>query len=94
MSTSILRRILPLEDSPEFVAEFAALAAETTVCAVCGLGRMGHGPESYWLGREHHDYDPIPATPDMEARARRLTGDAYRARCAQSLCGAYCQSTH
>lgn len=54
--------------------------AAGSVCAVCGLKRMGHAPETEWLGYSRHDWSPVPATPDMIARANELTVTAYRLR--------------
>lgn len=93
---SILHEVKPLEDSPEFVAAFGAVVsdAQGKVCVVCGLERMGHGPESSWLGYASHEWQGMSADAAMIERAAQLSRDAYRARCAQNLCGAYCVSTH
>lgn len=80
--TSILRPLRPLEDLPGFADAFAAAVAEAAghVCTVCGLERMGHAPESRWLGFERHAWDPRPATAAELEQARELTGRAYAAR--------------
>jgi len=50
------------------------------VCKVCGLGGVGHGPESKSLGYERHTFDGIPATPAMLERAEELSREALRLR--------------
>jgi len=81
MSTT-LKRVLPLESSPDFVRAFSNVVAEAhgKVCSICGLERMGHDPESKWLGYEEHSWDGIVATPEQMKNADRLTSEAYRAR--------------
>ena len=69
-------------------------ASAGTVCAVCGLERLGHSVESSWLGIPAHDYAPRAASAADRDHARQLTRQAYAARCERGLCGAYCQSTH
>lgn len=79
---SILKPLLPLEETPGFADAFARAVADTrnTVCEVCGLGNMGHAPESEWLGFEPHRYAPIRADRAMLDTAERLTSEAYRRR--------------
>jgi hypothetical protein len=57
---------------------FQAVAGK--VCTVCGLGGVGHAPQSEWLGYAAHKFDGVPATPDQLAHADTLTIAAYRAR--------------
>lgn len=82
MSTSILKKVLPLEETPGFPEAFAKAVYDhrNTVCSVCGLNKFGHGPESEWLGFESHRYESIPADKDMLDNAERLTTQAYRNR--------------
>ena len=82
LTPDILKPVTAFQDQPQFVKAFSELvsASAGTVCAVCGLEQMGHGPESSWLGFERHPWQPIPADPDMIENARRLTGKAYRMR--------------
>lgn len=56
---------------------FTALRGK--VCSVCGLGGVGHSPETQWLGNEPHPFEGITATPEQLAHADKLTTDAYRA---------------
>lgn len=72
----------PMHETPGFAEEFAAIVAGAAreVCAVCGLQILGHGPESQWLGHARHAWQPRPATAQDVDTARRLTGEAYRAR--------------
>ena len=79
---TILRPILPLHDLADFPDAFARVVADSTdrVCRVCGLERMGHAPESGWLGHDPHPWTGVPATPEQVARARELTREAYAAR--------------
>lgn len=78
----ILRSIEPLHADPHFVRAFAAVVTrnEGKVCAVCGLGVMGHAPESKWLGYDRHDWAPRAASASDLARAKELTRAAYRSR--------------
>jgi hypothetical protein len=80
MSPTIGRTVRSLAETPGFPEAFARAVsdAQGKVCAVCGLERMGHAPESSWLGYAAHSWDSIPATPDMIERAGRLTSLAYR----------------
>lgn len=96
MTHTVLRKVGSLSDSPEFVNAFAQVlaAADGKVCQVCGLERMGHGPQSSWLGYDKHDWQGVDADSATLERADSLSRDAYRARCEQNLCGAYCQTTH
>lgn len=82
LTPDILKPITPLQDQPQFVEAFSALVSASVgkVCAVCGLERMGHAPESSWLGFERHEWQPVPADSAMVENARRLTGEAYRMR--------------
>lgn len=93
---SSLRPILPVHSNDDLLTELARVVAdyEETVCDICGLQVMGHGPESIWLGYVGHAYMAVPATADVVQRAGELTLIAYRKRCAKNLCGAYCQTTH
>ncbi len=77
-----LRLVRSIEDTPGMPAAIAAVvtASAGKVCAVCGLERMGHGPESEWLGYDRHPWDGVPATPEMIERAAALTSEAYRRR--------------
>lgn len=59
---------------------FARLATERTVCEMCGLARMGHGPESRWLGWPKHGFAPIAADDAMLASAAAMTRLAYSFR--------------
>lgn len=74
--------IVSLQDQPEFVKAFSRTVFRSAgkVCKVCGLERMGHAPESRWLGHDPHEWNPIAATDDMLARARALTATAYANR--------------
>lgn len=88
----MLKPLTPLSDNPEFVAAFSAVVSQSAnmVCAVCGLGRMGHGPELVWLGYKPHVWEGTPATADMLKRADELTSAAYaanRANGTHSYCG-------
>lgn len=56
----------------------AFTATRGTVCNVCGLGGVGHGPESGWLGFERHAYTPIQATPEQTKLADQLSSQAYK----------------
>lgn len=92
MST-ITHPLLPLPEHPGMADAISSVVAKSSglICVTCGLERMGHGPESSWLGYEAHEWQGVPG--DAEA-AEALSRKAYRARCARNLCGAYCQSTH
>jgi hypothetical protein len=96
MTHTILRKVEPLSESPDFVNAFAQVLsdADGMVCQVCGLERLGHGPQSSWLGYARHEWTGVSADADTLKRADTLSRDAYRARCAQNLCGTYCQTTH
>lgn len=78
----ILKPIVALDEQPgmpEAIARVVA-AASGYVCGVCGLQRMGHTPETAWLGNMPHEWSPVPATDTMIEHARELTACAYRAR--------------
>lgn len=77
-----LQRVKSLEDQPDFVSAFAQCVANSQgkVCLVCGLERMGHSPQSSWLGYERHDWQPVDATDDELNNARALTRLAYAKR--------------
>lgn len=82
-----LRPVLALQDQPGFVDAFTRVVAQSAgyVCAVCGLQRMGHAPESEWLGYASHEWTPRAASAADLARADELTSAAYRNR--PSRCG-------
>ena len=82
MLHSILRPVIALQDQPQFVEAFSRIVGDSAgkVCVVCGLERMGHGPESRWLGYAAHGWDGIPTDTDGIANARKLTALAYRSR--------------
>ena len=77
-----LKTITSIEDTPGMPDAIANVVARSagSVCAACGLGQMGHTPESQWLGYERHAWDATPATSAMLKRADELTSAAYRAR--------------
>lgn len=79
---SILKPVVSLQDQPEFVESFARIVSESVgmVCGVCGLERMGHAPESSWLGYERHPWSGVEADSAMLERAGALTVEAYRRR--------------
>ena len=79
---STLKKVTPLSDNPEFVKAFTSIVADTNgkVCSVCGLGAMGHGPESQWLGYIGHSWDGVQATTEQLLRAEQLTVEAYANR--------------
>ena len=79
---NILTPLTSIEDTPGMPGAIANVVARSagSVCAVCGLGRTGHAPESQWLGYERHGWNATPATPAMLKRANELTSAAYRAR--------------
>lgn len=91
-----MQLLRPLHEDQGFVNAFARHLDKhkNTVCSVCGLEVLGHGPESSWLGYEAHGYAPVSATPEQVQQARDLTSKAYRQRCLQELRGSYCISTH
>lgn len=62
-------------------------AIEGQVCNVCGLGGVGHAPESRWLGYERHVFAGRPATRAELQRARELTSIAYSKRDSDIHCG-------
>ena len=78
----MLQPVLPLESSPEFVEYFARAVADSLgmVCSVCGLERIGHAPESRWLGFDVHPWHGVETDNAGIAFARELTLIAYRAR--------------
>lgn len=76
----MLRSVLPLSANKDFVQTFSRFATEQTICAVCGLEKMGHAPESKWLGHDQHSYAAKPATEQDIKRARELTTLAYSQR--------------
>ena len=77
-----LKPLTPFSEQPGMPEAIGAVVASSAghVCAVCGLERMGHAPETEWLGNAPHAWAPTPATPAMLDRARELTTAAYRAR--------------
>lgn len=83
----ISHKVRPLSDSQGFVEAFARTIQQSAghVCEVCGLERMGHAPESEWLGYTEHPWQPVPADRAMLDRAQKLTHDAYRARATASV---------
>lgn len=88
----MLIELKPLSDNPEFVAAFSAVVSQSAnmVCAVCGLGRMGHAPESAWLGYDKHEWQGTSADSAALERAGRLTSAAYaanRANGTHTYCG-------
>jgi len=74
--------IHPTTPPPAFVDAFADVVARSAgqVCAVCALQRMGHGPESSWLGYAPHEWRGVDTDAAGIARARELTVTAYRIR--------------
>lgn len=90
-----LHKVTPLSDNPEFVEAFSSVVRDSLghVCEVCGLERMGHAPESEWLGYERHAWAPVPADDAAIRRARDLTVAAYRARnaCGHQFAGPACK---
>lgn len=70
------------------------------VCRVCGLGGVGHGPESIWLGHDPHTFVGIAATAESPAQADKLTLLAYQKRretgthsiCGHNYAGKQCQN--
>lgn len=78
----MLKNMTPLEDQPGMSEAIGQVIGESTgqVCYVCGLGRLGHAPESSWLGYDPHPWSPIRVTRDGVERARYLTHLAYRMR--------------
>lgn len=82
MSGSILKEVRPMSADADFRNGFARVVADSAgkVCSVCGLGNMGHAPESRWLGYERHEWDGVPATREDLDRADKLTTQAYRQR--------------
>jgi hypothetical protein len=77
-----LRLLVPLHEQPGMADAIANVIANGRgkVCSVCGLGQMGHGPQSGWLGFERHPWDAVPADDAALKRADELTVAAYRAR--------------
>lgn len=77
-----LGRVIALEESPEFVQAFSSVVAESAgkVCQTCGLERMGHAPESQWLGFDPHAWEGVETDASGIARARELTNRAYSLR--------------
>lgn len=51
-----MKPLLSIPNTPGMPEAIAAVVAESRnkVCALCGLGQMGHAPESSWLGFEKH----------------------------------------
>ena len=82
MEHSILKPFISLQDQPQFVEAFAAIVSESAgkVCAVCGLERMGHAPESRWLGYSTHGWRGVSTDADGITNARKLTTLAYQSR--------------
>lgn len=76
----MLTEVRPLHEDKELVKLMVKHVADhaNTVCEVCGLGVMGHGPESQWLGYEKHDYTPIAADQEAIENSHRLTSKAYK----------------
>ena len=86
MVNSILKPVIALQDRPQFVEAFSRIVSESfgMVCKVCGLERMGHAPESRWLGYAAHGWDGTPTDADGIANARKLTTLAYQSRDSES----------
>ena len=84
----MLTHLVPSLHELDAIAGVIAASAGT-VCAVCGLERLGHGVESAWLDFPAHEYAPrVVNAADMDP-----TRQADAARCGLNLCGAYCQET-
>ena len=79
---STLKKVTPLSDNPAFVTAFTNIVADSNgkVCSVCGLGAMGHGPESQWLGYIGHSWYGVPATTEQLLNADKLSHEAYSNR--------------
>lgn len=79
-SIPTLKRVQPIEDQPELVEAMAKYVDRNraTVCKVCGLQVMGHGPESAWLGYDRHDYEATPASQRQIDYAAAKSSRAYR----------------
>lgn len=71
-----------MSDNPAFAAAFVKVVADGrySICEICGLGQLGHTPESSWLGYEPHPWQPVAATAAQLVRSGELTVEAYRAR--------------
>ena len=78
----ILQEVKSIEEQPELVEMMASYVDRNsqTVCAVCGLQVLGHGPESEWLGYSKHDYTPKQATEVEVKYASAKSSRAYRSR--------------
>lgn len=75
-----LHQVLSIEEQPgmvELMSNYVARNAET-VCGVCGLQVVGHGPESQALGHEYHQYSALAADKETVERAHQLTHEAYQ----------------
>ena len=73
----MLTRLAPLHEHPATVEAIAGVIAASagTVCAVCGLERMGHGVESSWLGIPAHDYAPrVASAADRDPHPSSIRG--------------------
>ena len=83
----MLTKVTALSENVDFCNAFAATVRESAnmVCSVCGLARVGHAPESIWLGYIAHDWAGIPANAGQLARAEELTSEAYGNR--RDVCG-------
>lgn len=83
----MLRKIVAIQDQPGIPAAIASVvkASHGKVCKVCGLERMGHAPESVWLGYESHEWAGRPATAGDLILARDLTSKAYKLRPSQNV---------
>ena len=79
MSATSLKPLVALQYQPHFIESFAKVVSDSRgkLCSVCGLERMGHAPESQWLGFEPHQWEGVPG--DVK-RARALPSEAYQRR--------------
>ncbi len=87
-----LTKVLALQDQLGMPEAIGRVVTDSLgkVCSVCGLERMGHAPESQWLGYEYHNWQPVSATPAMVKRAHELSAQGYRERLsAPRPCGHY-----
>lgn len=78
----MLHPVIPLSEQADFVEAFASVVSSSAgqVCETCGLERMGHGPESEWLGFDPHEWQSVPTDAAGLERAAQLTSEAYRRR--------------
>ena len=83
----MLANVTPLSENAEFCDAFANTVRESAnmVCSVCGLSRVGHAPESVWLGYVAHGWHGVAADAGQLARADELTSEAYANR--RHACG-------